>query len=487
MNGEPNHDLSTVWRRQFIIGRSLPDLSDLGFIKADVGAFELWTTDGLPVGSAGVVTVVGHAAALSGRGLIDHFSAVSSSSTPAEVAELALDLAGRFVLVAALDSGLILLTDGVASKRVFLAVDGSAASSSELLLERVGAPARPRTIAEENVVRSSRLASREYATLGLYSASSGFRRLLPNRVVDLTTGAVELCSPATGRTTHSVPDVARTLRRTVSSLSSLGTIDLGLTGGFDSRLILAALDAEGIAAETFTFVDGGERKQVDATIAKGVAAAVGFAHRSIEEPPPDDEILGLLRSSQTLVRPMRHVLSQLTWFSQNKGERLIISGLGGEIARSKFGLVPRQIGKELARRAALGHRPDPHDLFAFDEWWDDRFATQEGRTHLPATTLHHWEQRVPIWGAQFMSEKDLFVDELSAFSSGRLQQQLVSFPQHQRTSLTSSLFLDLIEELSADLARQDSPERSPWQHRVYDATPVPRLVRTLHRGWGEAS
>ena len=88
------------------------------------------------------------------------------------------------------------------------------------------------------------------------------------------------------------------------------------------------------------------------------------------------------------------------------------------------------------------------------------------------------------WGAQYVSEKDLFVDEVSGFGSGHIQQQLLGFPQVKRSTLTSQLFIDLIEEMSPRLARLGSPEGSPLGHRLYNATPVPRLLRTLRPGWG---
>lgn len=480
-------DPVTLLRGQFILGTALPGLEDLGMAMMTIGDHHMWVGSGLPVFEAGPVTIVGIAATLSGRSLQDHFSSISEGSKIVDVAELALDLTGRFVVLAAVATGLTIVPDGMASKRVFLSVDGKTASSSEILLQHVHAGARIRSPAERNIVENPSLASREYATLGLYSATTGFRRLLPNRVANLSTGAIDLCSPATRQVACTVPELARTFRRNAAALSTLGSVELGLTAGFDSRLVLAAFDAEGLQPDTFTFVDGGSKKRADAAVAESVAGALGCSYEKIQEPRPDDRIVELLRRSQSLVRPIPHVLSQLTWLSQRKTTRLTVNGLGGEVSRSRFGLVPRRIGRCTSRRVALGPNPYPHDFDAFDEWWDDRFATEAGQCHLPATTLHHWEQRVAIWGAQFMAEKDLFVDEVSAFSSGRVQQQLVSFPQRQRSSLTSALFTQLIEELSPTLASLEPPERSPWKYRIHDATPLPRLLRTVRPGWGPSS
>lgn len=485
MNGHRPIDVSEVlWRRQFVAGTDLPDLTDEGFELHRVGELDLWADPELRVQTVGVSTVVGHCASLAGDDLSTHLGGLTAASTVDQAAEVVANLTGRFAVFVALAGGVVLIPDGLASKRVFLSRSGHIASSSERLLQRCGAEARERTTAETEILESSRLPAREYATLGLYSAASGFRRLLPNRIANLTTGAVAITRCGTDPRSSTVGGVAEILRRNAIALSTLGPIQIGLTAGFDSRLVLAAFEAIGVEVETFTFTDGRSKKEGDAAEARRVADAIGYRHVSVEEPEPDERVLELLRASQLLVRPLRHVTAQLTWFAQTTSPDLYVSGMGGEISRSRFGYVPPSIGREISRRIALGHAPAQHDLESFDEWWDDRYRPDEPRPHLPPTTLHHWEQRVAIWGVQFMAEKDHFIDEAPAFSSAAVQRALLGFPQRTRTSLTSGLFLDLIEELSPGLARLGPPERSPWQHRLYDATPLPRLLRTARPGWG---
>lgn len=148
--------------------------------------------------------------------------------------------------------------------------------------------------------------------------------------------------------------------------------------------------------------------------------------------------------------------------------------------------MPSNIGRRLCKRAVVGRRTGPYEIDSFDAWWDDRFGHPDGACDLPATALHHWEQRVALWGSLFSAEKDLFTNEVSGFGCGRLQRELLSFPQTTRSSLRSALFTALIEEQSPELARLPPPVPSSWRYRLNHATPVPSILRTMQPGWGKA-
>ena len=193
----------------------------------------------------------------------------------------------------------------------------------------------------------------------------------------------------------------------------------------------------------------------------------------------------MLDATQSIVRPLPHVLAHLTWLSRREPQRVTINGVGGEVSRPRYGVPPKRLPQWASRRIIVGHQPAAHDLEAFDAWYSDRYGTDAGKTHLDLASLHYWEQRMPIWGAQFVAEKDLFADEVAGFCCGRLQQQLISFPVRERSSvLGSSIFLQLLEELSPELCRLEPPPSVPWKQFAYDVTPVPRFARTLRSGWG---
>ncbi len=475
-----------LWRNQCVVGNDLPDLSKIGLERTAIGSFDLWASPELPLQISGPVIVIGHAALLSGAPLVEHFADLSPAASVATVAERTLDLAGRFLVAACLDDGLRIIVDSVGSKRAYLSADGATMATLEILLQVVDAPARPRSEAARRLHANPNLAAREFSNFGVFSPWSGYRRLLPNRVANLSTGTIELCGPASERVDASLARTVDLARQTATALATLGPIELGLTGGFDSRLALAAFDAADVDVSTFTFVGANPKTVQDAESAEIVAAAVGRPHMTVKDPVPDPRILEMLTATQTMVRSLPHILGHLTWLSENGQGRFFVNGNSAPIVRTRYGYVPPNLGRWATARIVLGHDPDPHDVEGFDEWWDDRFATAAGRSRLPPTVLFYWEQRGAIWGSHGLSEKDLFIDEASFFSSGRFLQAMLSFPQHYRSALRSSLFLDLISELSPRLGELGAPTRKSWPRRVYHLTPAPLVVRSIRPGWGEA-
>lgn len=481
MTEDHAHPSSAIARRQFAVGNSTIDLTHVGMTPTSFGGKVVWTGNDLPLATSGPIMVIGLAAVVGGASIQEHFSSVTSETPLDTIVDLSMELVGRFVIFADLNSGFNIVPDPMASKRVFLSLEDQMASSSELLLQRVGATARPRTAEEQDLLDFPALVKREFAMFGLYSPVTGYRRLLTHRTVNLDTGEIDLCDPATKRRKSTVTETAAYLRKVARATSTLGPIELGLTAGYDSRLLLAAFAAEGIDMETMTFVDGGEEKEYDAAIASDLAQATGYRHNVIVEPEPDEQIKHLLAETQALVRPLPKVYKHLTWFSRQEALPISVSGIGGEVIRWKYNFVPKGLGYDLTKRMVMGRTVCPQDLIAYDEWFHDRFDRASGSTWMPVTAIHHWEQRVPIWAAMFFSEKDLFVDEVSGFNCGGGFQRVLGIDGQEHDS--DSVFMALTEELCPKLCAI-SPPSETLKTKLKHLTPLPRLATTLQPGWG---
>ncbi len=126
--------------------------------------------------------------------------------------------------------------------------------------------------------------SREAGAMNWYppprSGKVGVARLLPSQVLDLRTGRV-VHQPLL--TTPSGPPEDRL----ITALGRLsGPLWLPLTGGLDSRTLLAASVAAGVEATTFTFV-GDHTPLGDRDLPPLLAASVGYQHRTIAWQPED--------------------------------------------------------------------------------------------------------------------------------------------------------------------------------------------------------
>lgn len=125
----------------------------------------------------------------------------------------------------------------------------------------------------------------------------GVERLLPNHALRLADLSVVRTWPGPGASFEdgiadpaaAVAGLGRHVTETVGAILSTGPTTLNLSGGCDSRMVLAAARpwAERLRAETFE-----ARDRVDAFLAARVAARAGIAHRVVAHVPPTDADLG---------------------------------------------------------------------------------------------------------------------------------------------------------------------------------------------------
>ncbi|MDP2712831.1 MAG: hypothetical protein Q8O56_16605, partial [Solirubrobacteraceae bacterium] len=181
-----------------------------------------------------------------------------------------------------------------------------------------------------------------------------------------------------------------------------------VTGGRDSRVILAAALASGIAFQALT---AGGDEQADVRIGRELCAAAGIAHHQFV--PPGGRWRGTdpaLAAELTRLRGGTISLADGAGFAVLPADRPLAlwhSGQGGEIARGHYG---RGRGPAVLVRAALGaqltgwrpRRPLPltrtaraHVRAVLREWADERLAQGAAPADLPQ--LAYLDLRMGFW------------------------------------------------------------------------------------------
>lgn len=125
------------------------------------------------------------------------------------------------------------------------------------------------------------------------------------------------------------------------------TLSLGISGGFDSRLLLALLTAD--SHYRFVLHSFGGNDNPDVAIAKQIAHELSLPFEQFDEPLPSvDETISLVKEyvAQTnLVAPASSVLKLRYYDLMHQRGRVLIDGGFGEISR-------RQMGNSLLRKGA---------------------------------------------------------------------------------------------------------------------------------------
>jgi asparagine synthase (glutamine-hydrolysing) len=190
-----------------------------------------------------------------------------------------------------------------------------------------------------------------------------------------------------------------------------------LSGGFDSRLIIAGLLASGSHPELFVY---GDSTSEDVPIARGVADSVGIALNIVDKsalnlrmPPPDlERLVGSVLFFDGLPNDGIHDrgADQQTRLAQNAGGCIALNGGGGEIFRNFFHLPDRALcAVDIVRAFYRGFDPKvfrrPHGLSSYEDGLvasigralglEDVHARQKlGRKQVellyPLFRCHHW-------------------------------------------------------------------------------------------------
>ena len=159
---------------------------------------------------------------------------------------------------------------------------------------------------------------------------------------------VAVCTPASIRTTHQpyLPDFSKTTHHSLEAIlhpflhfqNSGGEVSLGLSGGLDSRTLLALLAAD--RHRVFALHVFGHAGHPDVRIARQIATREGFSLRHFDEPLPDAETcwrwLQDYAAQACVVEPASALLHTRYYpqlFAKNK---IVIDGGFGEIARRQF-------------------------------------------------------------------------------------------------------------------------------------------------------
>jgi len=240
-----------------------------------------------------------------------HFVAVRWKS---ETVECFTDQLGlRTLFLTALDGGTVFSTrlDWMAKLRRQNEVDFAACGSSWLTFNQIGYEAFLKNI----------------------------RRLGPNGVVSLSPASVQFHhAPWTPDSVHDGQDFVEILEAFLNPLTSEGVISLGLSGGLDSRTLLALLASQKRAK--FSLHVFGIPDDPDARLSRAIASHENLVQDYFDDPIPEaPTCMRLLHdyASQTqFIEPASTMLKLRYGAQLYNRKKIILDGGFGEIARRQF-------------------------------------------------------------------------------------------------------------------------------------------------------
>lgn len=240
----------------------------------------------------------------------------------------------------------------------------------------------------------------------------------------------------------------------------------GLTGGLDSRTLLAPLAAKKVSMTAFTLYrgdkNGGSPK--DIVLAKELSAAAGVEHETLTIDYPGlktayfTEPMQVLRQNTGFIRlnsPYAHCQLHNHFKDRFPGQSLSYSrGFGGELLR---GFYQNKVGsiKDISPKS-FSHAYDvfPGSGIVRDSF--KHFIASSGYKDLQGidpNDVFYWEHRMSGWAALSIAETDITACTYSGYNSRRLYQAFMVCPFNERTQRQA--FRDALTHFMPELLDYD--------------------------------
>jgi hypothetical protein len=306
----------------------------------------------------------------------------------------------------------------------------------------------------------------EYRWPATATPYKGVRHLLPNHFLDLKTGTSHRYWP--DRSLGSMPPhaaleiLAERLPGLVEAAAARFDLVLGLTAGWDSRLVLAASRGikDKIACVTVrqrTMPEGA----TDIMTAERLAARLGFGHQVIRAPVTTSPAFSYAFKRSVCFAHKHYAADAEAIFGFTQARKVALTGSGAEVGRCSFrSQFPLSRWRRVtARDLARLQRMDalPFAVKHFENWLSD-----VGDTHgISVLDLFEWEQGHGNWLAMTQLEFDsAWRDIFTPYNSREVLATLLSVDERYRRKPDYRLFRDLMMRLWPEvLSEPINPER----------------------------
>lgn len=362
------------------------------------------------------------------------------------------DLCGQFVIIWKDPAGSIFLRENSSgSFPAVYAPDMEAVASTVTMLETLGALERN---TEVNAVFNFP-ENRGFLPFGLTSRY-GAHRLMPNHALDMTTFSsrrvwpdAEFCNRSSitkGEVSSYVKSISKIVKQNTHAILRQGETVLYLSGGHDSRMILAA--ARGctgdLKSETL-----GEETALDVFVAAKVAKIAEIAHRTVKVLPAsrDDVNRWLHRTGYAMYDPVSELAATAV---VNAPTNHPLSGTGAELGRGSNWNKDDVQSKTLDLDGLLSRLriPDTPIIRSAGQAWLNGLPAMDTAMILDIAKI---EQIHGCWAGSAVYGHPLPLPSLSPFLGQRLNEMALSLPKDYRKS--GQFYRDYMNELWPELLK----------------------------------
>lgn len=348
---------------------------------------------------------------------------------------------GHFVLIVKIENKMFIVNDTAAQKEVYYDSDFTTFGSQPKLLG-LATDLIDHTDKDAIEFYDSELFKRERLFINETTHKKNIYHLLPNHFLNVSEKKRERFFPneklEKNTNSYIVAKVTEILKGYIKAISMRNDIKMGVTGGYDSRvLFLASLDVECeyfVSQQSFMYKDF-----YDLVIPKSLSEHFGKKlNLEIYEDYDVDMTNADYLNDVDFPRFIKPIESDTKHF-------IYINGNISEIARNYYGYFNRLSGSDLC--FLMNNAVSKFIAKRYDKWLVNRLLFEKYGYHY--LDMFYWEEKMGNWAAKGKTESIAFnKDIISPFNSRDLIKLLLSSKRKDRDAYFNRLYDLLIYELS---------------------------------------
>ena len=294
--------------------------------------------------------------------------------------------------------------------------------------------------------------------------------LLPNHYLNLDDGRCQRYWPVTVQEHLPMDEVCRRagdkLKGVIRAAANRFDLALGLSAGWDSRLLLAAAREVRDKLEIYTVQTARQgNRHMDVAVPRKLTHRLGLKHTQIVHRERESSRFSEMFNAHTWRPHSRFAAGVEADFEKYRYSRVAVIGNFSEVAKLPYKMERKQnnvlSGNRLAHLIRMGDQA--FAAKALDEW----LATINVSSGYQTLDLFYWEQRIGRWLAANCIEYDFgWKDVLVPFNIRSLICDLLACDEHYRNPSGPELYVAIIKLLWSDvLSEPINPRECPtiWQ------------------------
>lgn len=322
--------------------------------------------------------------------------------------------------------------------------------------------------------------------LGTETVYAGVYKLQPNFYLNLLTLSKKRFWPEKPIVNTDLNTLSRNivtlLKGTIEAAVSRHKVHMGITAGWDTRLLLSA--SKDFRKDIYYYVNkfSGLGNSNDIIISKKLADKFGLNFHILDIPaevdPKFEEIF--YQNNVLAHKKLLHIFYYgiLNGFD----DTVVITGASGNEILRAFEYLPKNIkvtGAVIAKK--IGYKNQRYASDALDAWLEEALEVAQ-KNNIYIMDLYHMEQHIAHWGGLTASEQNIIREEIRPFNNREFIRLFWGFKSKYRYEYNPVMYTKLIRILWKDVLKvRINPSKKDFIYKPLRVLGIERFIYTLYR------